>query len=159
DFVTLKGMTFASDLTIAGSRDSVAWCNLNGDRPQIKAANDCVLAHSTITAARFWVFGAEVDTFPKAMRDTILDCAFNLNPLDNNGHTIRLKDVEDGVFQRCRFNINIAASATNASATKMFWVKRCKFYDCYWEYANNCLNGCDEAGWFVLRDFCQMNAF
>src|SRR5262245_66596776 len=51
------------------------------------------------------------------------------------------------------------ASAYNASPTNLFWVRGCKFEDCYWDITNNCTSGCDEAGWFVLRDFTQSNLF
>jgi hypothetical protein len=105
------------------------------------------------------VFGSERDTLPKAMRNVIRNCTFNLNVLSAGGHTIRLKDVEDGVFDHCRFLINISAAATDASPTKMFWVKRCTFSDCYWNVVGGCINGCDEAGWFVMRDYTQNNSF
>ncbi|MGH2436131.1 MAG: hypothetical protein ACRDFA_03965, partial [bacterium] len=155
--VTLKGFHLANGFTLSGVRDSIAHCWVGGSKPQILGADDCVVTHCRVEAERFWIQGVEADTFPKAERDTIRLCTFNLRPT-STGHTMRLNAVEDCVVDRCRFTIDIAPSAWGASPVKMFGVKRSRFMDSFWNATNRC-GSCDEAGWFVLRDHTQSNAF
>ena len=155
--VTIKGFRLANGFNLAGTRDSISWCDVAGDRPQIEGADDCVVAWCTVRAQRFWFMGSEQDTLVKAERDTLADCRFTLEPVTAAGHTIRLRTLESCVLARNQFRITIAASATNASPTKLFYVRRTRLIDCSWDVTNLCVGGGDESGWFVVRDMSHDN--
>lgn len=157
--VTLTGFDFTVAFSLSGLRDSIAWCRAETGRPQLAGASDCVLAHCAITAERFWFMGDEVDTVLKARRDTLSDNVITLHPPGPGGHTVRFRNVENALVQRCRFLITVPSAATDASLTKFFFVKHCRIEDCTWDAASACVTGCDEAGWFVLRDVTQDNHF
>ncbi|HET7226339.1 MAG TPA: DUF1565 domain-containing protein [Candidatus Eisenbacteria bacterium] len=153
--VTLVGFDFSAAFSLSGVRDSVAWCQAEGPRPQVALASDCVLAHCTITADRFWFMGGETDTATKALRDTLTDNVITLHPPGPGSHTVRFRNVERSLIRRCRFVISVPAAAYDASITKFFFVKHCRIEDCSWDASSACVTGCDEAGWFVLRDVTQ----
>ena len=158
-YVTLKGLNLLNAFTITGTHDSLAYCSVGGDRATISVASDCVVARCSITCQRFWFMGGEVDTVTKAYRDTVTDCSFVLSPVSTAGHTVRLKNLEYCVLNRSRFTISIGSGAVGASTTKLFFVKHTKFTDCSWNATNACISNCDEAGWFVVRDFTQDNSW
>ena len=155
--VTLKGMTLNGGFDMAGVRDSIADCLVFGSRSNLSAADDCVLARTIVNAERFWVFGSETDSLPVAERDTIVDCTFNLNVVTGGSHTVRLKAIDRCVFARNRWNIHVGAGGVSASVYKLFWVRNCKFLDSRWDIVNDCTGACDEAGWFMQRDYTQSN--
>ncbi len=155
--VTLKGLTLNSGFDLTGVRDSIADCIVFGSRSNISAADDCVIARTTVNAERFWVYGSETDTLPVAERDTIVDCTFNLSVVTGGSHTVRLKSIDRCVFARNRWNIHVNAGGVGASVYKLFWVRNCKFVDSRWDIVNDCTGVCDEAGWFMQRDYTQNN--
>lgn len=155
--VTIKGFELAYGFVMTGVRDSLAYCNVQGNKSQLTGADDCVVTRSTFDAKRFWVVGSENDSLTKAERDTISFCTFNLAPNEPQGHTIRLAGLESCVFNHCAFRMTIGPEARGGSVTKLFFVRRTQFIDCSWDVTNNCFNNPDEAGWFVNRDFTQFN--
>lgn len=157
--VTIKGFRLASGFSMAGTRDSLADCEVLGGRSDVSAANDCALARLNVNAQRFWMFGSETDTIPQAQRDTIRDCVFNLSSNDPNGHTVRFKAITACVFERNRWNIVVGPASVGSSATKLFTVRHCRFIDSHWDITNNCTGASDEAGWFMQRDYTQSNTW
>ncbi len=155
--VTIKGMQLSGGFDITGVRDSIADCLVLGSRSNIYAADDCVLARTVVNSERFWVYGSETDSLPVAERDTIVDCTFNLNVVTGGSHTVRLKSIDRCVFARNRWNIHVNAGGVGASVFKLFWVRNCKFLDSRWDIVNDCTGVCDEAGWFMQRDYTQSN--
>ncbi|MBI5170509.1 MAG: fibronectin type III domain-containing protein [Candidatus Eisenbacteria bacterium] len=155
--VTIKGMQLTGGFDITGVRDSIADCIAFGSRSNIFAADDCVLARTVVNSERFWVYGSETDSLPVAERDTIVDCTFNLNVVTGGSHTVRLKAIDRCVFARNRWNIHVNAGGVSASVYKLFWVRNCKFLDSRWDIVNDCTGACDEAGWFMQRDYTQSN--
>ena len=158
-YVTIKGVTLNAGFTVSGSRDSITDCRVFGGRSQIWAANDCLLARLTVTSDRFWVYGQETDSLVKANRDTIQDCTFNLSANDAAGHVVRLRSIDSCVLDRNVWNITSGPSAVGGSAFKLFWVRNCKFRDSRWNVTNDCTGACDEAGWFMQRDYTQSNSW
>ncbi|HET7224820.1 MAG TPA: DUF1565 domain-containing protein [Candidatus Eisenbacteria bacterium] len=157
--VTLAGFDLRGGFRLNGDRDSIAWCAAEGGKSEISASNDCVMAHCILHAERFWMVGSETDTTVKSLRDSLRDCVFVLSPAGAGGHTVRFQMLEQAWVERCRFQLDIAAAAIDASATKYFFVKHCRFVDCSWDITARCTSGCDEQGWFVLRDVTQHNTF
>jgi hypothetical protein len=155
--LTLKGVTLAGGFTVSATRDSITDCIVLGDRSNISAANDCMLARLRVNSQRFWFYGQETDSLVKAARDTVQDCVFNLTATDLGGHIIRMRSLEACVFDRNSWNITSQQGAVGSSATKLFWVRNCKFRDCHWTIVDNCTGTCDEAGWFMQRDYTQGN--
>ena len=155
--VTIKGMQLFGGFNLSGVRDSIADCIVFGTRSNISAADDCTLARLIVNSERFWVYGSETDTLPVAERDTIVDCTFNLNVVSGGSHTVRLKAIDRCVFARNRWNIHVNAGGVGASVFKLFWVRNCKFLDSRWDIVNDCTGVCDEAGWFMQRDYTQSN--
>ena len=159
-YVTVKGFDLTNGIFVTGSvSDSVAWCRAGGDASRIQRSDDCVMAFCDFVGQRFWVMGSETDTSYIARRNTVSDCSFTLAPTDLGGHTIRFKTIDDCLVRRCRFVIDVGAGAVGASPTKLFTVRDCRFEDSFWDITNHCTGNCDEAGWFVLRDFTQSNVF
>ncbi len=158
--VTVKGFNLTGGIFVTGgTRDSVAWCRANSDASRLQRSDDCVMAFCNFVGQRFWMLGSESDTSQIAHRDTLSDCSFTLTPTDQGGHTVRLKTLDQCLVRRCRFIIDVGAGAVGASPTKLFTVRNCRFVDSFWDITNRCTSGCDESGWFVLRDFTQNNAF
>lgn len=157
--VTVSGFDLRAGFTMTATRDSLAWCSVGGGKSELLASNDCVIAHCTFGAERFWMVGGETDTTVKALRDTLTDCVLSLSPTGPGSHTVRFQNLEQAVVQHSQFRLDIAAAAVDASATKFFFVKHCVFADCNWDVTSRCTSGCDETGWFVLRDVTQHNAF
>jgi hypothetical protein len=157
NYFTLKGATLAGGFTVSATRDSITDCIVLGDRSNINAANDCMLARLTVNCQRFWFYGQEIDSVIKATRDTVQDCVFNLTATNTDGHVIRMRSLEACVFDRNSWNITSQQGAVGASATKLFWVRNSKFRDCHWAVVNNCTGACDEAGWIMQRDYTQGN--
>lgn len=155
--VTIKGMRLFGGFDLTGVRDSIADCEVFGSRSNLWAADDCVLARLTVNSERFWFYGSEIDSLPVAERDTIVDCTFNLNVVSGGSHTVRLRALDRCVFARNRWNVTVGAGGVSSSFFKLFWVRNCKFLDSRWDLVNNCTSGCDEAGWFMQRDFTQSN--
>ncbi|MFN8587663.1 MAG: hypothetical protein U0704_07645 [Candidatus Eisenbacteria bacterium] len=155
--VTIKGMTLNNGFDLTGVRDSIADCLVFGSRSNLWAADDCVLARLTVNSERFWFYGNEIDSLPVAERDTIVDCTFNLNVVSGGSHTVRLRALDRCVFARNRWNEVVGSGGVSSSFFKLFWVRNCQFLDSHWDLVNNCTGSCDEAGWFMQRDFTQGN--
>ncbi len=159
DRVTLKGVSLLGGIVITGDRDSLADARVGGRHPRLVGADDAMLVRLVVEAERFWIVGATSDTLVKAMRDTIRDCTFRLRPTGRDGPAVRLQCVSDGVFERVRWDLTTPAGTMGASPTKLFWTRRCRFVDCRWNIVNECVGECDEAGWFMQRDFTQSNVW
>ena len=159
NYVTIKGLYLTEGISINGTRDSVDRCQVGGGWSGIAVGVDCSMSKCSVSSQRFWIMGSATDTTQRALRDTVSDCTFYLSPYDQGGHTMRWTGLRECVLQRNRFIINIAAAAVGASCTKLFATKYCRFVDNFWDITNNCLNGCDEAGWFVNRDNTQSNTW
>jgi hypothetical protein len=157
--LTLKGMYLVAGFSLTGVRDSVAYCRVGGDRSQIADGDDCVVAQSTISSQRFWFFGEEEDSVRRAVRDTLQDCTFVLNMVSGIGHTMHWRGLDSCVVNRCRFLVTVGPEITSGGIHKMFWMRQCKFTDCFWEATNNRTATCDECGWFLMRDFSNRNSF
>ncbi len=157
DGVTLKGLTLLGGLTIAGERDSLADARVLGRHSRLLGAIDAVIVRTIVDAERFWLVGAIDDTLTKVQRPTFRDCVFRLRPVGRDGPAVRFQCVSDGVFERVRWDITTPPATPGGSPFKLFWTRRCRFADSRWNIVNECVGVCDEAGWFMQRDFTQSN--
>lgn len=158
-WVTVAGFDLRYGFAVRGHGDSIAWCRAGGSSSRISGADDATVTRSVIQSKRFWVVGSENDTLTRSERCHVTDNEMVLSPDDLGGHTMRLAVLDALTFQRNRIRIRIASNAVGASATKLFHVRNSRFEDNHWDIANACLGGCDEAGWFVNRDFTRNNAW
>ncbi len=158
--LTLKGLYLLNGFVLSGTRDSIAYCWVGGDLPHINGGMDCMVTHCTVSAAHFWFTGpGNVDTATVAMRDTLEDCAFVLNPTSGTTQTMRLSGIDSCVVNRCSFDITIGSGVTAGGILKMYYVRQCKFIDCRWEATNLRTESCDECGFVYFRDRTNRNLF
>jgi hypothetical protein len=186
-YVTVKNISFGGGLTLdtmtslvvmpscedddyavlSCARDSIAHCSFTGNLA-LTEVDDCVISNCGFVGSQ-WSMQSRtteqcvIDTCRLeswSERDTVINCRFDMTSVEDGRDIVKLALVRNSVISSNRVSGSTLAATKGNPGRKLFFFRDNIVRDNHWVIDNNCSGGgCDESGFFVLRDRSYRNLF